>query len=76
MLNVTAGSYLVCARARHPQLRPPPPAPSQPLPQHHVQRRLHRAHGMTLPSTAGIGSVGLFLEDREKPAVNIFKQVL
>lgn len=24
---------------------------------------------------AGIGSVGLFLEDREKPAVNIFKQV-
>lgn len=27
------------------------------------------------PSGAGIGSVGIFLEDREKPAVNIFKQV-
>ncbi|KAL4419605.1 hypothetical protein ABPG77_001659 [Micractinium sp. CCAP 211/92] len=25
--------------------------------------------------TKGIGSVGLFLEDREKPAVNIFEQV-
>ena len=24
---------------------------------------------------AGIGSVGLFLEDRERPSVNIFKQV-
>jgi hypothetical protein len=23
----------------------------------------------------GIGSIGIFLEDREKPAVNIFKQV-
>lgn len=27
------------------------------------------------PSLAGIGSIGIFLEDREKPAVNIFKQV-